>query len=203
MGLGIVRLDTVTGGGGSGAVDTPMSVGCIHVLGLFIPLIAEYITTPLVYFGGHCFLITCCRMPLGSKDISPIVSSLDSALKRLDAPVGHFALVYISLKTFQDLRYFSLQITRHIIWIHGGNLWWNFQVTPVVRCIWGQAAPNEWAATLTMLTERCRSTRPQHGYIEQEQALRRHALCWRLFEAAMGVNAFKFLEFLFLPASLH
>lgn len=92
----------------------------------------------------------------------------------------------------------------YIIWMRGGNLWWNFQANSYrFGCIWGHAVPNEWAAALTMFTERCRSTRPQHGYNQQEPgAQETRSLCWRVFEAAMGVNTSKFLEFL-LPAPLH
>lgn len=56
----------------------------------------------------------------------------------------------------------------------GDNLEWNFQdPSGLARCIRGRSAPNGWAAVTTH-SERCCSTRPQHGYKRQERALRRH-----------------------------
>lgn len=70
MVLGTVTLLQTSGVGG--AVDTPTSVGRIPHVGR-IPLIAVY--------SGYI----CCRMPLGSKDTSLPISSVDKTPKRLEA----------------------------------------------------------------------------------------------------------------------
>lgn len=77
----------------------------------------------------------------------------------------------------------------------------NFQATQIVRCIWGHAVPNEWAATLTMLlpvdTPPAKDTSSRN-----KRSGDAHTHYAGALEAAMGVNTSKCAEFLF-PASLH